>query len=166
MEVLPRRSKDKKELLLRANLSEQTLTRINTHVVDIVIQQTPLRFHLSTEEQVGELYDHFPLSFFLQSDPQGTISSFGVSTFGTDTFGTDTFWTDIFWIDDNQFGWTHEDWRSQSSSEGDVFNTGEQQISMQKDFIAILENRKCFLLCSQNVDDGLQSFLRWLLSVV
>ncbi len=161
MEVLPRRLKDKKELLLRANLSEQKLTRINTYVVDMVIHQTPLRFHLSSEEQVGELYDHFPLSFFLQSHPQGTVSSFGAGAFGAATF-----WTDIFWIDGSQLGWTNEDWCSESSPEGEVLNKGQQQISLQKDFIAILDNRKCFLLCPNSVGDGLQSFLRWLLSVV
>lgn len=161
MEVLPRRLKKQKAQFLRANLSEQTLTRINKHVVDIVIQQTPLRFHLSSEEQVGELYDHFPLSFFLQSHPQVTVSSFGAGAFGAGTF-----WTDIFWIDGSQLGWTNEDWCSESSPEGEVLNTGQQQISLQKDFIAILNNRKCFLLCPNSAGDGLQSFLRWLLSVV
>lgn len=146
MEILSQHLKNKQAALLEAHLNEQRVADLNKLTVDISIHGIPLRFHLSSEELLGQLYDHYPLSWFQQSPWQEPI--------------------DIFWIDNNQLGWTNANWSDEASPDCHVINVGDQQIAVQRDFAAVLENKKCFLICPYHLDDGFFNFLRWLLPVL
>ena len=140
MEFLSQHLKNKQETLIRANLNTQTVAHLNHLVVDLSIHGIPLRFHLSSEELLGELYDHYPLSWFQQNPKQEPI--------------------DVYWMDNRKLGWSNEEWSNESSPECHVFNLGEQQTALQRDFAAVLENKKCYLICPYHLDDGFFNFLR------
>jgi hypothetical protein len=146
MENLSQHLKNKQATLLKAHLITPSFAQLNTLTVDLCIHGIPLRFHLSSEELIGELYDHYPLAWFQQSSLNEPI--------------------DIFWIDNSKLGWSNEDWCDESSPECHVVNNGNQQIAVQRDFAAVLESKKCFLICPYHLDDGFFNFLRWLLPVL
>lgn len=146
MEILSQHLQKKQATLLNANLNKQSVTHLNSLSVDLSIHGIPLRFHLGSEELLGELYDHYPLSWFQQVSTQVPI--------------------EITWVDNKALGFSNEEWSNEISPDCHVSYESHQQIAVQRDFAAVLEDKKCFLICPYHLDDGFFNFLRWLLPVL
>lgn len=135
----------KQKTLFEAYLNTKSDAYLKTQSVHLSIHGIPLRLHISSEELVSELYDHYPLSWF-QNTSEKCI--------------------DVFWADNQTLGWSNEEWADEATPDCHVFQDGKKQIAMQRDFAAVLENQKCFLVCPHHLDDGFYNFLRWLLPVL
>lgn len=111
--------------------------------VHISIHDVDLCFHVTSEEVIKELYDHYPLSWF-----KTEASSMSM---------------DIFWSNSRDLGWTDEAWENEPSPDCIILNEDDQTIALQRDFAAHRKGRQCFMVCPYALDDGFYNFLRWLL---
>ncbi len=146
MEILSQNLQSKQKTLLTAYSNTPVTAQENSLVVDLAIHGISLRFHVTSEELLGELYDHYPLAWFQPATSQKPI--------------------DIYWTNNEVLGWTNENWANEISPECHVSAVGKQQIAVQRDFAAILENNICNLVCPYHLDDGFFNFLRWLVPVL
>jgi hypothetical protein len=69
---------------------------------------------------------------------------------------------EIYIFNPENYGISIEEWQSEESQ--DCFINNIQQSAIQRDFISIQRSEKeTILICSDQVDDGLNNFLRWFL---
>jgi hypothetical protein len=146
MEALSPNLTKKQQTLLQSFKNTQSVAHLNPQIVELAIHGIPLRFYLSSEELVSELYDHYPLSWFQPSHQAKPI--------------------EVFWTDNQTLGWTNEEWSNEATPNCHVLRFENKQIALQRDFAAMLENQSCHLVCPYHVDDGFFNFLRWLLPVL
>ncbi len=138
METLPTHYHKKNQLVKSKQVSDH-LFPLKVH---IAIHDVHLCFHVTSEEIIKELYDHYPLSWF--TAPQ-TASM------------------DVFWSNSRDLGWTDEDWENEPSPDCIILNEGERTTALQRDFAASKIGNQCFVVCPYALDDGFYNFLRWLL---
>lgn len=138
METLPLHYQKKNQLVKNPQLAPY-LFPLKVH---ITIHDVSLCFHVTSEEIIKELYDHYPLSWF---KPATAVSM------------------NIFWTNSRDLGWSDEQWENEPSPDCIILNEGPQTTALQRDFAASRKGDQCFMVCPYAMDDGFYNFLRWLL---
>lgn len=123
--------------------NQQLKTDLFTHQVYLSIHAVDLCFHVTSEEVIRDLYDHYPLSWFQNVNPANAVH--------------------IFWQSNAEFGWSDEEWENEASYDCIVVQDQSRRLAVQRDFVATIENKHCLLICPYYLADGFYNFLRWLL---
>ncbi|MBY0385683.1 hypothetical protein K2X05_11050 [bacterium] len=123
--------------------NQQLKTDLFTYKVYLSIHAVNLCFHVTSEEVIRDLYDHYPLSWFQTVDPKSAVH--------------------IFWQNSTDLGWSDEEWENEPTYDCVVVKDKDRRFAVQRDFVATMEGNNCLLVCPYYLADGFYNFLRWLL---
>lgn len=115
--------------------------RVFEHFVDITIHDLPFRFYVTDEKVIQSLYNTYPLNWFGKHKSKPFL---------------------VYWINNQDFGFTDEQWENNSSYECVLHKSKERTFAIQRDFLGVEEKDHAFLVCSYFIGDGFYNFLRWI----